>query len=330
MDGWHQESATQVESENSGFDYITYDETAHRLFLGHRKEGLQVFDLASRKIVKVIDGTPAHSSNGALLMPEYDLGVSHNQDGTLTPFKMSTLEAKEAIKLAEGIDSTHYDPCSKRIVVNTVIGKGDTDMHLPVLEAPTLKVVGKVHVNTTKVEHAVADGKGNFYVASPSSAKVYRLDTKNLKVTAEWNTTGCERPFGLALDVANNRIFLGGRGSITDGAVKPSFAVMNAETGAIIYTSELGANNDGVIFDPQTKRIFAANGGSATLSVFEQINADTYKLLEVLNTRPTAKTLAYEHKNKKVYSMGAEASTDVEGKKIVIFPNSFTVYSYSR
>jgi glycine/D-amino acid oxidase-like deaminating enzyme len=38
------ESATQIENKNAGFDYISYDGTANRLFLGHRKEGLQVFD----------------------------------------------------------------------------------------------------------------------------------------------------------------------------------------------------------------------------------------------------------------------------------------------
>ncbi|MGH8633415.1 MAG: YncE family protein [Burkholderiales bacterium] len=327
-DGWHQESATPIESKNASFDYITYDGTAHRLFLGHRKEGLQVFDLATKKIVKVIDGTPGHSSNGALLMPEYDLGISNNEDGTITPFKMSTLEAREAIKLAEAIDTSHYDPSTKRIVVNTGAGKEGTD--LIVLETPSLKVAGKIFVKTVKAEHAEGDGKGNFYLASREPAKLYRIDTKSMKVTAEWDTPGCAQTNSLALDAANNRIFLGCRGSVSGGAVKPSLAVVNAETGAVIYTSEIGANNDGVIFDPQTKRIFAANGGSANINIFEQIDANTYKPLEVLNTHPTVKVLAYDHINKKLYSMGAEASLDVGGKRVVRFPNSFVVYTYSK
>src|SRR5882672_4127691 len=77
FDGWHVESATQIENKNAGFDYISYDGTANRLFLGHRKEGLQVFDLKTKKMVKTIDGTPGHSSNGALLLPEYDLGIAN-------------------------------------------------------------------------------------------------------------------------------------------------------------------------------------------------------------------------------------------------------------
>jgi hypothetical protein len=323
FDGWHQESATTIPSKNSGFDYISFDAKNNHLFLGHRKEGLQVFDVASKKLVKTLDGTPEHSSNGALLLPEHDLGVSNNEDGTITPFKLSTLEQKDAVKLAEGIDTSHYDSGSNKIVVNTAAGKDGTE--LIVLDVPSLNKIGTIKVGTQKAEHAEGDGKGNFYLASRDPAKLYRIDVKNLKVTAEWDTPGCAQTNSLAYDAANNRLFLGCRGSDT---VKPSLAVVNADTGAVIYTTEIGANNDGVIFDPETKRIFAANGNSANISVIEQVDANTYKPLETLNTRATVKTIAYDHKNKRLFAMGAETSTDNQAKKVVIMPNSFTVYSY--
>jgi WD40 repeat protein len=323
FDGWHQESATAIPSKNAGYDYISHDANSNRLFLGHRKEGLQIFDVANKKLIKTLDGTPEHSSNGALLLPEHDLGISNNEDGTITPFKLSTLEPKEAIKLAEGIDTSHYDPGSKRIVVNTAAGKDGTE--LVVLDVPSLNKVGSIKVGTVKAEHAEGDGKGNFYLASRDPAKLYRIDVKNLKVLAEWDTPGCAQTNSLAYDAANNRIFLGCRGSDT---VKPSLAVVNADTGAVIYTTEIGANNDGVIFDPETKRIFAANGNSANINVIQQIDANTYKPIETLSTHPTVKTIAYDHKNKRLFAMGAETSVDHETKKVTIMPNSFTVYSY--
>jgi hypothetical protein len=322
-DGWHQESATAIPSKNAGFDYISFDGKGNRVFLGHRKEGLQIFDVTNKKLVKTLEGTAEHSSNGALLLPEHDLGISNNEDGTITPFKLSTLEAKEAVKLAEGIDTSHYDSGSKRIVVNTAAGKDGTE--LVVLEVPSLNKVGTIKINTVKAEHAEGDGKGNFYLASREPAKLFRIDVKNLKVTAEWDTPGCGQTNSLAYDAANNRIFLGCRGSDT---IKPSLAVMNAETGTVIYTTEIGANNDGVIFDPETKRIFAANGNSANINVIEQIDANTYKPIESLSTHPLVKTIAYDQKNKRLFSMGAEASTDLQTKKVTIIPNSFMVYSY--
>ena len=89
FDGWRIEAATPVKSKSSTFDYISFDPGTNHLFLGHRKEGLQVFDPATKQLVKTITGTEAHSSNGALIIPEFDLGVSNNEDGTLTPFKLS-------------------------------------------------------------------------------------------------------------------------------------------------------------------------------------------------------------------------------------------------
>jgi hypothetical protein len=119
FDGWHLESATTIEGKGSAWDYLTLDAGSNRLFIGHRKEGLQVFDLAAKRLVKTVDNTMTQSSNGATLMPEFDLGISNNEDGTVTPFKLSTLEASAPIKLGEELDTSHYDPATKRIIVTT-------------------------------------------------------------------------------------------------------------------------------------------------------------------------------------------------------------------
>ena len=51
----------------------------------------------------------AASSNGATLMPKFDLGVSNNQDGTFTPFMLSTLAALPASRLGARLDTSHCD-----------------------------------------------------------------------------------------------------------------------------------------------------------------------------------------------------------------------------
>ena len=209
FDGWHVENATMVEGKGSGWDYVAIDGAHGRLFVGHRKEGLQVFDLATHKLVKVIGTTASDSSNGATLIPEFDLGVSYNENGTITPFKLSTLDASPSIKIGEELDATHYDPASKRLVANMGSGKDGTD--LIVLDVPSLKRVGTIKVTAKKPEHAEADGKGGFFLASRDESKVYRLDTTAMKVTAEWPTPGCAQTNGLALDATNRRIFLGCR-----------------------------------------------------------------------------------------------------------------------
>ena len=334
FDGWKLEDSTAIPGKNSAWDYVSLDVSHNRLFIGRRSNGLQVFDLETKKVIRTIANTAANSSNGAVLIPEFDLGLSYNENGTLTPFKLSTLEAGADIKLGEELDSAHFDPATKRVVVNMASGKEGTT--LVVLQLPALQVVGNIQVSTKKPEHAEADGKGNLYLASRDENSVYRLNTKDLAVTAKWPTPGCAQTNGLALDVANGRIFVGCRGSAT---TKPSFAVLNAETGSVIYTAEIGGGNDDVVFDAELKRVFLVNGVNAVLNVFEQVDADTYKPLEALGTQAGVRTMAIHTKTKKLYAVTAEGSADYARKITTsvspyyantFFPDRFFVLTYGK
>jgi DNA-binding beta-propeller fold protein YncE len=344
FDGWHLSESTAIPGPSTAWDYVSLHAESNNLFIGHRKTGLQVFNLVSKKVVKVIDGTPVASSNGAVLIPEFDLGISTNEDGTLTPFSLKTLEARPAIKLGEELDSAHYDPVTKRLLVNMASDKEGTG--LIVLEVPSLKTLGVIRVTTKKPEHAEADGNGNLLMASRDEARVYRISMKDMAVTAQWPTPGCVQTNGLALDKANQRIFLGCRGTApvatltTPGPVtKPSFAVMNAQTGAILYTQEIGGGNDAVVYDAELKRIFLANGVHSQLTVIEQVDADTYKPSESLGTGNGVRTMAMHPVTKKLYAVTSEGSADY-GKKIttsvspfyanVFFADRFMVQTYGK
>lgn len=334
FDGWHVENATTIPGKGSGWDYVALDQQHHHLFIGHRKEGLQVFDTTTNKVVKVIEGTAAAGSNGALLMPEFDLGISNNQDGTVTPFKLSTLEAKPPIKLGTDLDTSHYDSATKRIVVNMGGEVGGTD--LIVLQAPELNIVGKIRVPAKSPEHAEADGKGNFYLTARDIDTVFRLDTSTLKITASWKTPGCGQTTGLTLDAAHDRIFLGCRGR---GETPPTFVVMNATTGAVIYKSEIGGGNDEVVYDPDLKRVFLSNGINAVLNVFEQVDVDNYKPVDAMGTRAGVRTMAMDAKTKKIYAVVSEGSADYTKKVLTavspyyantFFDNKFTVLTITK
>jgi DNA-binding beta-propeller fold protein YncE len=334
FDGWRQESATVIEGKPSAFDYIGLDRGSNRLFLGHRKEGLQIFDPIARKLIATLGDTPAHSSDGATLMPEFDLGISNNEDGTITPFKLSTLEAQPSVKISDELDTSHYDPATKRIFVNAASGKDGQDV--VILEAPSLKVAGTLHMASKKLEGADADGKGSLYLAEQDLGKIARVDTKAMRLGGEWPTPGCDKPTAVAVNAADNRLYLACRKGATS---KPAFLVLNLDNGAVVYSAEIGDGVDGVVYDAGMKRIFMACGVSATLHVFEIDGPDAYKPLETLATRQWIKVLALDPERGKLYSQAAEGSADA-GKKIntnvspfypnTVFPNTFTVFSYSK
>jgi hypothetical protein len=268
------------------------------------------------------------------LIPEFDLGLSNNENGTLTPFTLSTLQPGEPIKLGEELDTSHYDAATKRVIVNMASGADGTE--LVVLEAPSLKKLGTVKIPSKKPEHGEGDGQGNFYLAARDTEVVYKIDLKSMTLAATYPTPGCGQTNSLALDHAGKRIFVACRGN---KSTPPSFAVMEMDGGKVIYTAEIGGGNDSLVYAPDLKRLFMANGVGAVLNIFEQVDANTYKPIEAVGTQSGVRALAYDSTGKKLYSVIADGSADF-AKKITtsVSPfyantfrdNSFRVLVYSK
>ncbi|WP_237479131.1 YncE family protein [Lichenibacterium dinghuense] len=334
-DGWHLEKATVVPGPGSAWDYLAMDDANDHLMIGHRKQGLQVFDPKTGKVVKTIAGTAEASSNGAAVIPEFDLGVSNDENGSVIPFKLSTLEAMAPIKLGEELDTSHYDRGSHRLVVNMGAGKDGTDLVL--LDVPSMKPAGHVKVDSQKVEGADGDGKAGFFLAARDLDKVYKIDVGAEKVTATYDVAAsCGQPTAVAVDVADDRVMVGCRGH---GAVKPSLTVLDGATGKVVYTAEIGGGVDSVVYDADGHRIFTANGISANINVFEQDGPDSYKPVETLGTRAGLRTLAMDRKTKLLYGVAAEGTADASKKILTsvspfyantFFPDTFTVLTYGK
>jgi len=137
----------------------------------------------------------------------------------------------------------------------------------------------------------------------------------------------------VAFDPANNRLFVTTRG------LNPVLMVFDAATGRIVASPAIGLNNDSLVFDQETRQIYTANGWDATLVIIDQVDADTYKLLEATTTRPWARTMALDPKSKRVYLVTAEGTVDatIPWKTQVspfypnkYFKNTFTLLTYTR
>ena len=319
------ESATTLKSASPDWDYITLDPNRGLLFIGRRGDGVGVFDIKARKLVRTLD--KSDDANAIALVPEFDRGYTANGDGTSTVFRLSTLNTVDRIKLGEDIDSAFYDPVTKQIAFTM----GDSKT-IAFVDARTGAVVGKLAMESKKLDGTVPDGQGNLFMALRDRNQVVKIDISARKVVNEWPTAPCEQPTGIAYDSEHKRVFVGCRGK---NAV---LAVMNGESGAVITTLEIGRGNDGVVYDAATKKIYTSNGVDANLVIYDQADADTYKLAEATTTRPYARTMALDPKTKKVYLVTAEGTAD-PGKKINkgvapfypnrYYPNTFAVLTYA-
>jgi hypothetical protein len=81
-----------------GWDYITYDASSNRLFVGHSME-TTVVDAATGKKTGSI---PANGAHGAAVIAEKNLGFRTNgRAGTVTVFDLNTLQPKQESRPAK-------------------------------------------------------------------------------------------------------------------------------------------------------------------------------------------------------------------------------------
>ncbi|GIL41143.1 YncE family protein [Roseiterribacter gracilis] len=325
--GFYQlEKAITLPGQVSGWDYLAFDATRNRLFVGRRAEGAAVYDAAAHRVVKVIEDSKG--ANAIILVPEFDRAYTVNGDGSSTVFQLSTLNKIDRIKLGDDADAGLYEPVTKQIAVTM----GDSKQ-IAFLDARTGRRIAILKMESEKLEAAQPDGKGGFFVAQRDRNAVAHIDARKHTVLAEYPTKGCDEPTGLAFDAAHHRLFVGCRGA------KPVLGVLDSETGATVTTLEIGRGNDGVIYDAGEQTIFSSNGIDANLVLYRQIDADHYELLEALTTRPLARTMALDPVTKRLFVATAEGTVDPTQKinRAVapfyanrFFPDSFAVLTFAR
>jgi hypothetical protein len=319
------ESAVMLKSKSPDWDYVTLDPARGYLFIGRRGEGVVVYDVKSKKALRTLD--KSDDANAITLVPEFDRGYTVNGDGTTTIFQLSSLKTLERAKVGEDADSAFYEPVTKQLAFTM----GDSKK-IAFVDAKTGKVVGELAMDSKKLDGTVPDGEGNLFMALRDKNSVVKIDVANRKVVEDWKTAPCEEPTGIAYDKAAKRLLVGCRGK------SPVLAVLDATSGKVVTTVPIGRGNDGVIYDADTKKIYTSNGVDANLVIYNQVDADTYKLAEAVTTRPYARTMALDPKTKKIYMVTAEGIAD-PAKKINTgvapfypnryFPDTFTVLTYA-
>ena len=303
------EAEVKLESPAPDWDYLAFEPARSQLFIAARGDGLIVYDVQAKRLVRRIENS--RGANATTLVPEFDRGYSANQDGTSTVFQLSTLETIGRIKLGEDADAGFYDPVTKEIAFM----RGDSQ-EITYVEAKSGAVVARLPMPSNKLEASAADGEGAMFTALRDRNSVVKVDLRAHKLVAEWPIAGCVEANGLAFDRANQRLFIGCRGK------EPVLAVLDSRSGRLVARLEIGRGNDGVIYDAERRKLYASGGVDGNLVIYDQVDADTYKLAEATTTRPYARTMALDPKTKKLYLVTAEGTVD-PAKKVNRGPAPF-------
>jgi YVTN family beta-propeller protein len=295
-----------------GWDYITFDASSNRLFVGHGKEITVVDASTGQKTGSIL----ANGAHGAALVPEKNLGFSTNgQAGTVTVFDLKTLLPKEQIKAGDNPDAIIYDEYSKKVVVMNGRSKD-----LMVIDPDSLKVVATVPLGG-KLEAAASDPT-HIYVNVEDTSELVSVDSKTWKEDHRWKLAGCEEPSGMGIDEKKHRVFS------TCGNKK--MVVLDATSGQILATLDTGAGTDGGGFDPELGYAFASNGADGSLTVVKLGADGKYLVAETLATQRGARTMAVDPKSHRVFLPTAELGPPAAGQRWPsVKPGTFVILVYA-
>lgn len=264
---------------SGGWDYVTVDDAARRVYISHSTQ-VEVLDADSLNHVGVIPNTPG--AHGIAIDPVSGRGyITAGKSDAVVTFDSKTLKPLGEIKVGKKPDAIIYEPLTKRIYVMN----GDSDS-ITVLNAADGTPVGTIALGGGP-EFAVSDGKGNLYVNLEEQSETLHIDVNSLKVVTRWPLAPCATPTSLAMDRENRRLFVGCRSK--------HLAVLDADSGKVVFTAPIGERVDAGAFDSRTRMVYLSTGDGKVF-VFYQESPEKYLQVQEILTKPGSKTMGFDAK----------------------------------
>jgi DNA-binding beta-propeller fold protein YncE len=243
---------------------------------------------ADGQAASVTELTGAPSVHGIAILPGKEVGfVTRSGENTVDIIDPRTLTLRRRIPVAPDPDLVLFDSPDNLLYV----ANGEAGM--ATLIDPSGAIVGTIPLG----------GKPEFAVYNPHDGLVYQnledahsilaLDLKRREVVGRWTLERCKSPTGLALDEVRQRLFAVCGGNAT-------LVVFDILQHRIVASLAIGRLTDSVAYDASLQRIYSA-GGLGTMTVVQQDDANTYRVLEQVSTRPGAHTLAVDSESHKIY-----------------------------
>jgi YVTN family beta-propeller protein len=252
---------------------------------------VQVLDLKTGQLAGTINETPG--VHGIAIAQDLNKAfISEGRTASVKIVNLQTLAVIADVKITgQNPDAIMYDQFSKKVFVFNGGSSNAT-----VLDASTNEVSATIALEG-KPEFPASDGNGKIYVNIEDKSLISVIDVKSMKVEKSWPIAPGEEASGLALDNETHRLF-----AVCSNKL---MVVVDALDGHIVTTLPIGNGCDGVKFDPVMKRAYSSNG-EGTMTVVQELNKDSFKVVENVTTLPGARTLSVDTKTHHIYMPTAE------------------------
>jgi DNA-binding beta-propeller fold protein YncE len=271
-----------------GWDYARVDSEAKRLYVSHATS-VVVIDTATNAIVGTI--APAPGVHGIALAPELGKGfISNGRENKAAVFDLKTMKILSSVDTGANPDAILYEPGHKEVYTFNGNGKSAT-----VFDAATGVVKATIPL-PGKPEFAVVDVKaGRIYNNIEDTDSIVAIDTATHKVVNTWPIAPGEEASGLAIDLANHRLF-----AVCSNNM---MVMLDSVSGKVLSTLPIGPGPDAAAFDPGTGLVFASSSdGTMTVA---KVEAGKLGLVQKLATPPRTRTMTLDPATHRVYAAAA-------------------------
>lgn len=297
-----------------GWDYLTADSEARRLYVSHDRE-VVVLDLDTNAVIGKIPGKSVH---GIAIAKDFGRGfISCTDPGSILIFDLKTLAVIDRVPVGADPNVILFDRKTQRIFT---ADRGS--QRVTALDPKTGTMVGTIERLGGKTEHAVSDDAGHIFLNMQDRNTMLKLDSQDLKVMETWPMAPCEQPSSVDMDRAHQRVFVGCRSGV--------MAVVDANSGKIVMTQPIGRGVDAAEFDPDRGLVYFSSG-DGTMAVFHEDTPDKYTLVESVKTQTGARTMALDRKTSRAFLSVAEFGPRPEPtpgsppQRAPMIPGSFSV-----
>ena len=268
-----------------GWDILTIDSVANRLFLSHATK-VVVVDLGKNAVIGEIADTPG--VHAFVAVPEVQRGFSSNgKESKSSVVDLTTLKTTSKTDTGSNPDAVVYEPRHGEVYVFNHTGNSVT-----VINAKGATVSATIPLGGTPEFAVVDEAAGRVYCNIEDKSEVAVIDADTHKVIADWPLAPGEGPSGIALDARHHRLFSGCHNKV--------MTMLDTETGKVITTVPIGAGVDGCAFDDATQLAFASCGdGTTTIAKEEEPNK--LAVVQILKTERGARTMALDSRTHRIY-----------------------------
>jgi DNA-binding beta-propeller fold protein YncE len=278
-----------------GWDYLTLDAAAKRLYISHGTK-VVVYDLTKDAVVGEIADTPG--VHGAVIASDGHIFTSNGRESKASMVDAKTLQTIKKVETQGNPDFIMYEPKQKEVYTFNGTGRSATVIDAAGNVVATIPLGGKP-------EAGVPDpAAGRVYVNNETASTIVVIDVAKHEVVANWPIAPGESAAGLAIDLKNHRLFV--------GAHNNKMLMMDSTNGRIIAEVPIGGGVDATWFDPGTGYAFSSCS-TGTVTIAHEDAPDKLTVVQTLQTATGARTMALDPATHRIYLAAAKYTPPPEG-----------------